>query len=46
MRGLLRAILLGGSRGGLSPPSGFVFLTDPDGAVLFDRDGAWLMEPI
>lgn len=26
------------------PPPGFVFLTDPDGSILIDQDGAYMME--
>ena len=32
--------------GGVSPPPGFVFLVDADGAYLPDGDGSYLMEPI
>lgn len=36
--------LLGGA--GLSPPAGFIFLTDSDGYFLIDSDGYFLVEPI
>ena len=29
-----------------TPPSGFVFLTDNDGAYLIDQDGRYLVEPV
>jgi len=29
---------------GTNPPAGFVFLMDPDGALLMDDDGALLIE--
>lgn len=30
---------------GLVPPPGLIFLVDADGALLVDRDGAFLTEP-
>ena len=30
--------------GEITPPSGFVFLSDPDGEILTDGDGEFLME--
>lgn len=30
----------------LAPPSGFIFLSDGDGALLLDSDGAYLTEHI
>lgn len=45
--GLKTAYSLGfAGRGGLFPPSGFVFLVDPDGAYLTDPDGAYLIEAV
>ena len=35
---------LGGLRGALAPPSGFVFLVDSDGYYLTDRDGYYLLD--
>lgn len=31
---------------GPTPPAGYLFLTDPDGAILTDPDGAYLVEAI
>lgn len=31
---------------GVGVPSGYILLTDEDGALLIDQDGAYLMEPI
>lgn len=30
----------------VAPPDGFIFITDADGAILLDADGAYLTEPI
>jgi hypothetical protein len=39
--------LTGGARSsGLTPPAGYVFLVDMDGAYLTDADGAYLVEPM
>lgn len=32
--------------GALTPPAGYVFLIDDDGAYLVDEDGAYLLEEI
>lgn len=34
----------GDGSGGISPPSGFIFLSDNDGAYLLDQDGYYLVE--
>lgn len=44
-RGFGRLGALGGASG-LTPPSGFVFLVDLDGAYLVDLDGAYLITGI
>lgn len=38
--------VLGNPPDELTPPAGFVFLTDRDGAYLTDADGAYLIEAI
>lgn len=35
-----------GTGGGPTPPAGFVFLIDYDGAYLIDEDGAYLLEAV
>lgn len=39
------AIPAGGGAAPLTPPPGFVFLVDNDGAYRLDADGAYLVEP-
>jgi len=31
---------------GVGVPSGYILLTDENGALLIDQDGAYLMEPV
>lgn len=37
---------MGGGGDDIEPPAGFVFLADPDGALLLDDDGFYLVEAV
>lgn len=41
---VVNVAIRGAAGGAVAPPAGFVFLIDPDGAILTDADGAYLVE--
>lgn len=44
MRSVMRPATSSPMKGGIRPPSGFVFAVDYDGAYLIDFDGSYLLE--